>query len=44
MRAMEIFKENNKDMSVQFVINDLTNEKTKEKSSEELKNLDWKMR
>ena len=39
MRAMEIFKENNKDMSVQFVINDLTNEKTKEKSSEELKKL-----
>lgn len=39
MRAMEAFKENNKDMAIQFVANDLTNDETKKKSSEELKKL-----
>jgi len=37
MRAMETFKENNKDMAIQFVGNDLTNDETKKKSAEELK-------
>jgi len=36
-RAMETFKENNKDMAIQFVANDLTNEESKKKSIEELK-------
>lgn len=39
MRAMETLKENNKDISVRFVINDLTNDETKKQSSEELKKL-----
>jgi thiol-disulfide isomerase/thioredoxin len=37
MRAMETFKENNKDMAIQFVGNDLTNDETKAKSAAELK-------
>ncbi len=37
MRAMETFKENNKDMAIVFVANDLTNDQTKKQSSEELK-------
>jgi thiol-disulfide isomerase/thioredoxin len=37
MRAMETFKENNKDMSIQFVGNDLTNDETKKESAKELK-------
>lgn len=37
MRAMEAFKANNKDMAIQFVANDVTNEATKKKSAEELK-------
>ncbi|MCK9411520.1 MAG: hypothetical protein M0Q53_04410 [Prolixibacteraceae bacterium] len=36
MRAMDAFKANNKDMAVQFVANDLTNDETKRKSAEEL--------
>jgi thiol:disulfide interchange protein len=39
MRAMDAFKANNKDMSIQFVANDLTNDETKAKSAEELKKL-----
>lgn len=39
MRAMEAFKANNKDMSIEFVANDLTNDETKAKSTEELKKL-----
>lgn len=39
MRAMEAFKANNKDMAIQFVANDLTNDETKAKSAEELKKL-----
>jgi thiol-disulfide isomerase/thioredoxin len=37
MRAMETFKENNKDMAIQFVGNDLTNNETKKESAKELK-------
>lgn len=37
MRAMEAFKANNQDMAIQFVANDLTNDETKAKSAEELK-------
>ncbi len=37
MRAMKTFKENNKDMAIQFVANDLTNDETKAKSAAELK-------
>lgn len=37
MRAMETFKENNKDMAIQFVTNDLTNDETKKESAKELK-------
>jgi hypothetical protein len=37
MRAMETFKENNKDMVIQFVANDLTNDETKKESARELK-------
>jgi len=36
-RAMAAFMENNKDMAIQFVANDLTNEETKKKSAAELK-------
>lgn len=39
MRAMDAFKANNKDMAIQFVANDLTNDETKAKSTEELKKL-----
>lgn len=39
MRAMDAFKANNKDMSIQFVANDLTNDESKKKSAEELKQL-----
>ncbi len=39
MRAMEAFKANNKDMSVQFIANDLTNDETKKKSAVELEKL-----
>ena len=39
MRAMDAFKANNKDMAIQFVVNDLTNDETKKKSAEELKKL-----
>jgi hypothetical protein len=39
MRAMETFKANNKDMAIQFVVNDLTNDDTKAKSGAELKKL-----
>ncbi|MCK9638812.1 MAG: hypothetical protein M0R39_02805 [Prolixibacteraceae bacterium] len=39
MRAMEAFKGNNKDMAVQFVANDLTNNETKMKSADELNKL-----
>lgn len=39
MRAMDAFKANNKDMAIQFVVNDLTNDETKMKSVEELKKL-----
>jgi thiol:disulfide interchange protein len=38
-RAMTTFMENNKDMAIQFVANDLTNDETKAKSAEELKKL-----
>ncbi|GET24395.1 hypothetical protein [Prolixibacter sp. NT017] len=37
MRAMETFKENNKDMAIQFVMNDLSTDETKAKSLAELK-------
>lgn len=37
MRAMETFKENNKDMAIRFVGNDLTNDETKKESAKELK-------
>ncbi len=36
-RAMSAFMENNKDMSVQFIANDLSNDDTKKNSTEELK-------
>ncbi len=36
-RAMSAFMENNKDMSIQFIANDLTNDESKKKSAEELK-------
>ncbi len=36
-RAMACFKENNKDMAIQFVANDVTDEASKAKSAEELK-------
>jgi len=36
---MDAFKANNKDMSIEFVANDLTNDETKTKSAEELKKL-----
>jgi thiol:disulfide interchange protein len=36
-RAMSVLKENNKDGAVQFVANDLTNDKTKAKCTTELK-------
>lgn len=39
MRAMDAFKANNKDMAIQFVANNLTNDETKAKSAEELKKL-----
>lgn len=39
MRAMDAFKANNKDMAIQFAVNDLTNDETKKKSAEELKKL-----
>lgn len=39
MRAMQTFKANDKDMAIQFVANDLTNDATKEKSAAELKKL-----
>jgi len=38
-RAMAAFMANNKDGAIQFVANDLTNDDTKKKSSEELKKL-----
>ncbi len=38
-RAHKAFMENNKDMAIQFVANDLTNDETKAKSAEELKKL-----
>ena len=37
MRAMETFKANNKDMAIQFLGNDLTNDKTKSESAKALK-------
>ena len=36
-RAMVAFMENNKDMAIQFVANDLTNDETKKNSATELK-------
>jgi len=36
-RAMKVFKMNNKDGAIKFVINDLTNEQTKGKSATKLK-------
>jgi hypothetical protein len=36
-RAMKTFKMNNKDGEINFVVNDLTNDKTKKKSAEKLK-------
>jgi hypothetical protein len=36
-RAMTAFMENNKDMAIQFVANDLTNDETIKKSATELK-------
>jgi hypothetical protein len=36
-RAMKVFKMNNKDGAIKFVINDLTNDQTKEKSATKLK-------
>jgi hypothetical protein len=36
-RAMACFKENNKDMAIQFVANDVTDDASKAKSAEELK-------
>jgi thiol:disulfide interchange protein len=36
-RAMSAFMENNKDMSIQFVANNVTNDETKSKSAVELK-------
>lgn len=36
-RAMAAFMANNKDMSIQFVANDVTNAESKKKSAEELK-------
>jgi len=38
-RAMKAFKANNKDAKFQFVMNNLTNDETKMKSAEDLKNL-----
>jgi thiol:disulfide interchange protein len=38
-RAMSAFMANNKDMAIQFVANDLTNDETKKKSAEELNKL-----
>ncbi|MBW6492682.1 MAG: hypothetical protein K0B15_15975 [Lentimicrobium sp.] len=38
-RAMAAFMENNKDMAIQFVANDVTNDETKAKSAVELKKL-----
>lgn len=38
-RAMATFMANNKDMSIQFVANDLTNKDSQKKSAEELKKL-----
>lgn len=38
-RAMAAFMANNKDMAIQFVANDVTDENTKKKSSAELKKL-----
>ena len=38
-RAMTCFMENNKDMAIQFVANDVTNDETKAKSAAELKKL-----
>lgn len=38
-RAQTVFAENNKDHAIQFVVNDLSTEETKQKSADELKNL-----
>ena len=39
-RAMKTFKTNNKDGSIKFIINDLTDVNTKEKSAKKLKKFD----